>query len=98
MNLIEKHIDDSGYGQEQLAHDLLLSRSTLYRKIKAISGMSPLDFIRNVKMKKACTMLGQHKQSISEIAYSLGFTNPKYFTKCFKDEMGQTPSEYLKQN
>lgn len=43
-------------------------------------------------------MLGQHKLSISEIAYSLGFTNPKYFTKCFKDEMGQTPSEYLKQN
>lgn len=98
MNLIEEHIDDSEYGQEQLAHDLLLSRSTLYRKIKAVSGMSPLDFIRNVKMKKACTMLGQHKLSISEIAYSLGFANPKYFTKCFKDEMGQTPSEYQKQS
>lgn len=96
MNLIEKHIADSEYGQEQLAHDLLLSRSTLYRKIKAVSGMSPLDFIRNVKMKKACTMLEQHRLSVSEIAYSLGFTNPKYFTKCFKEEMGQTPSEYQK--
>ncbi len=98
MDLIEQHISDSEYGQEQLARDLLLSRSTLYRKIKAVSGMSPLDFMRNVKMKKACVMLSQHEMSISEIAYSLGFTNPKYFTKCFKEEMGQTPSEYQKQN
>lgn len=60
--------------------------------------MSPLDFIRNVKMKKACTMLEQHRLSVSEIAYSLGFTNPKYFTKCFKEEMGQTPSEYQKKS
>lgn len=98
MDLLEKHISDSEYGQEQLAQDLLLSRSTLYRKIKAVSGMSPLDFMRNVKMKKACAMLRQHEMSISEIAYSLGFTNPKYFTKCFKEEMGLTPSEYQKQN
>lgn len=96
MDLIETHISDSEYGQEQLAQDLLLSRSTLYRKIKLMTGMAPLDFIRNVKMKKACVMLSQHELSISEIAYSLGFSNPKYFTKCFKEEMGQTPSEYQK--
>lgn len=96
MDLIETHISDSEYGQEQLAQDLLLSRSTLYRKIKLMTGMSPLDFMRNVKMKKACAMLSQHELSISEIAYALGFSNPKYFTKCFKEEMGQTPSEYQK--
>lgn len=97
MAIVEQHISETDYGQEQLAHDLLLSRSTLYRKIKSESGMSPLDFIRNVKMKRACMMLDKHEQSISEIAYLLGFSNPKYFTKCFKEEMGMTPSEYLKQ-
>ncbi len=98
MRLVEEHLSDSEYGQEQLAQDLLLSRSTLYRKIKSVSGLSPLDFMHNVKMKKACVLLSRHEMSISEIAYSLGFTNPKYFTKCFKEEMGQTPSEYQKQN
>lgn len=98
LDLIEKHIRDSEYGQEQLAQDLLLSRSTLYRRIKAATDLSPQDFIRNVKMKKACDMLSRHEMSISEIAYSLGFSNPKYFTKCFKEETGQTPSEYQKQN
>ncbi len=98
LDLIEKHIGDSEYGQEQLAQDLLLSRSTLYRKIKAMTDLSPLDFIRNVKMRKACDMLSRHELSISEIAYSLGFSNPKYFTKCFKEEMGLTPSEYQRQN
>lgn len=96
MAVLEQHISETDYGQEQLARDLLLSRSTLYRKIKSESGMSPLDFIRNVKMKRACMMLDKHEQSISEIAYLLGFSNPKYFTKCFKEEMGMTPSEYLR--
>ncbi len=94
ITLLEEHIDDTEYGQEQLAQDLLLSRSTLYRKIKTVSGMSPLDFIHNVKMKKACEMLEKRELTISEIAYSLGFSSPKYFTKCFKEEMGQTPSAY----
>ena len=63
-----------------------------------MTGMSPLDFMKNVKMKKACELLNRHQMSVSEIAYALGFTSPKYFTKCFKEELGQTPTEYQKQN
>ncbi len=59
-----------------------------------MTGLTPLDFIRNIKMKRACQMLVEHKLTISEIAYTLGYTNPKYFTKCFKDEMGLTPAEF----
>lgn len=98
MDFIEQNLGNAEYGQEQLAQDLLLSRSTLYRKIKAMTGMSPLDFMKNVKMKKACELLNRHQMSVSEIAYALGFTSPKYFTKCFKEELGQTPTEYQKQN
>ncbi len=98
MDFIEQNLSNAEYGQEQLAQDLLLSRSTLYRKIKAMTGMSPLDFMKNVKMKKACELLNRHQMSVSEIAYALGFTSPKYFTKCFKEELGQTPTEYQKQN
>jgi len=57
--------------------------------------MTPLEIIRNIKLKRACAMLDQHDgKTISEIAYALGFSNPKYFTKCFKDEFGVTPTEY----
>lgn len=97
MELVEKHMNDTEYGQEQLARDMLMSRSTLYRRIKAVSGLSPIEFLRNVKMKRAEELLLQHRLSISEIAYELGFSSPKYFTKIFKEETGMTPSEYQKQ-
>ena len=97
MALIDKHIDDTDYGLDQLSQDLLMSRSTLYRKVKGISGMSPQDFMRNVKMHRAQEMLKLHELSISQIAYALGFSNPKYFTKCFKEETGMTPTEFQKQ-
>lgn len=94
---IETHLDDSDYDLQQLSDELHLSRSTLHRKIKSITGMTPLDFIRNIKMKRACMMLLERKMNVSEIAYAIGFTSPKYFSKCFKDEFGVTPSEYLQQ-
>ena len=55
---------------------------------------TPLDFVRNIKMKRACMMLLARTQTISEVAYAVGFSNPKYFTKCFKEEFGVTPTEY----
>ena len=63
-----------------------------------MTGMTPLDFVRNIKMKHACMMLLNRTQNISEIAYAIGFTSPKYFSKCFKEEFGVTPSEYLQKH
>lgn len=60
--------------------------------------MTPLDFIRNIKMKRACMMLLSGSYNISEVAYAVGFSTPKYFSRCFKDEFGITPSEYLQKH
>ncbi len=91
---ILQHLDESEFDLEKLASDMNISKSTLYRKIKSITGLTPLDFIRNIKMKHACMMLKSQGQTISEIAYALGFNNPKYFSKCFKEEFGISPTEY----
>ena len=73
-----------------------MSRSTLTRKLKSISGDTPLDFIRHIKMKHACRMLKDKQMNVSEVAAALGYYNRKYFTNCFKEEFGMTPSEYQK--
>ena len=98
IDSIEQHLEESEFDLEQLAADKNMSKSTLYRKIKSMTGMTPLDFIRNIKMKRACMMLFNRSHTISEVAYAVGFNSPKYFTRCFKDEFGVTPSEYLQKN
>ena len=91
---IEAHLEQSEFDLDQLSKEVNMSKSTLYRKIKSMTGLTPLDFVRNVKMKRACMMLSSHSVTISEVAYAVGFNNPKYFTKCFKEEFGVTPTEY----
>lgn len=91
---VNRHLDDEHYGLDALATDLNLSKSTLHRKVKALTGLTPLELIRNIRLKQACRMLARHDCSISEVAYATGFSTPKYFTKCFKEEFGVTPSEY----
>lgn len=91
---IEAHLEQAEFDQELLSKEMGMSKSTLYRKIKSVTGLTPLDFVRNVKMKRACMMLADRSRSISEVAYAVGFNNPKYFTKCFKEEFGLTPTEY----
>lgn len=98
IDSIEQHLEEAEYDLEQLSAEMSMSKSTLYRKIKSMTGMTPLDFVRNIKMKHACMMLLSRTQNISEIAYAVGFTTPKYFTKCFKEEFGVTPSEYLQKH
>lgn len=91
---IEQHLEESEFDLEILSGEMNMSKSTLYRKIKSMTGLTPLDFVRNIKMKRACMMLLARTQTISEVAYAVGFSNPKYFTKCFKEEFGVTPTEY----
>lgn len=91
---IEGNLEMPDFDLERLATDMNMSKSTLHRKIKAMTNLTPFDFIRNIKMKRACMMLLDSRMNISEVAYAVGFNNPKYFTRCFKDEFGITPSEY----
>lgn len=97
MNSINKHISDDEFDLDKLASELMISKSTLHRKIKAITGLTPLDFIRSIKMKKASELLLTHTMNISEVAYAVGYNNPKYFTTCFKEEFGKTPSQYQRE-
>ncbi|NDV57199.1 hybrid sensor histidine kinase/response regulator transcription factor [Bacteroides sp. 519] len=98
IDSIEQHLEEPEFDLEQLSSNMNMSKSTLYRKIKSMTGLTPLDFIHNIKMKRACMMLLSHQMNISEVAYAVGFNNPKYFSKRFKEEFGVTPSEYQAQN
>lgn len=98
MLCVEKHIQNPDFDIELMSSELHISRSTLTRKCKVIAGCTPLEFIRNIRLKYACALLIKNKTgSISEVAYATGFSSAKYFTKCFKEEFGMTPTEYQSQ-
>lgn len=94
--LIEKNIDKSLYNVEDLAKDLNISRVQLYRKVKAILGISISDHINNIRLEKSKELLLNSSQNISEIAYTLGFSSPNYFSTSFKNKYGVSPKEFKK--
>ena len=92
---IEKHMSDSNLGVETIGAELGLSRVQLYRKVKALTGQSPVELLRTVRLHKARRLLQDSVKNISEVAYEVGFTSPSYFAKCFRDEFGVSPSELI---
>lgn len=94
MAQIEAVYADSEYNVEKLSDTLGLSRGHLHRKIKELTGTSPVDFLRNYRLGKAARLLRQKKFTISEVAYQTGFTSPAYFSKCFKAVYHTTPTEF----
>jgi DNA-binding response OmpR family regulator len=91
--IVEKNIDDPDFSVDHLSHDLFMSRVTLYKKIVSITGKTPIEFIRIIRLKRAAQLL-EKGMNVSQTAYEVGFNNPKYFTKYFKEEFGMLPSEY----
>lgn len=71
-----------------------MSKATLYRRMKSLTGLSPTDFIKKVRLQKACDVLAGQTVSVTETAFITGFSDPKYFARCFKREFGLTPSQY----
>lgn len=94
--VVESRLSDSELSVEDLAADMHLSRVQLYRKLKTITGSSPVELLRTARLNRGYQLLLSTDKTISEVAYAVGFTAPSYFTKCFKDEFGQSPTE-LKQ-
>ena len=90
---IERNMSDSDLGVETIGAELGLSRVQLYRKVKALTGQSPVELLRTARLHKARRLLQDSGKSISEVAYEVGFTAPSYFTKCFRDEFGISPSD-----
>jgi ABC-type sugar transport system substrate-binding protein/AraC-like DNA-binding protein len=95
--VVERRLDDSDVSVEDLAADMNLSRVQLYRKVKAISGSSPVELLRTARLNRAYQLLITTDKSVSEIAYDVGFTAPSYFTKCFKETYGMLPGDARKQ-
>jgi len=92
-SIIERRMSDSDLGVEDLASDMNLSRVQLYRKVKSITGSSPVELLRTARLRRGYQLLLTTDKSISEVAYEVGFTAPSYFTKCFKEEYGQLPGD-----
>jgi len=90
---IEKNMDNTSYSVEQLSKDLYMDRTGLYRKLSAIVGQTPSEFIRSVRLKKSAQLL-QKGLPVSEVASLVGFGTTSYFTKCFQNEFGVKPSQY----
>ena len=91
---VEEKLSDDTFDFDKFADAMTSSKSTLHRKLKSLTGLSPGEFIRNIRLKHAAQMLINNKGNISEIAFSVGFNDPKYFSRCFKSEFGLTPREY----
>jgi AraC-like DNA-binding protein len=94
MAFIEENMGESDLSVGQLAKALLLSRSGLYKKLLAITGKTPVKLIRLIRLKRAAQWLEKSDRNVKEIAYMVGFSNPKYFARYFKEEFHMLPSAY----
>src|SRR5690606_1268396 len=94
MAYIEENLAEPSLNVEEIGKEIGMSRVTLYRKIKALTNQTVIEFIRGVKLKRAAQLLAQNNFNINEIAYMVGFTDVDYFRKCFKEQFGKTPKEY----
>ncbi len=95
LEAVEKRIADPEFTVEDLSRAMHMSRVALYKKLLSLTGKTPLDFIRSIRMKRAAQLLEKSRLTVSEIAYEVGFNNPKYFAKFFKKEFNVLPSEYI---
>ena len=94
--IIEEKMSDSGLNVEDLGKDMGLSRVQLYRKIKSLTNYAPNELLRMARLKRAASLLASSELTVAEIAYEVGFTSPSYFTKCYKEQFGESPTEFLK--
>lgn len=95
---IRTHIEDPMLSVEGMSKELGISRTHLYRKLKALTGQSPVDFIRMIRMKQAAYLLSTGKLSVSEVGYKVGYNTPSYFSSCFSVHFGMSPTVYIEKN
>lgn len=92
--LIEEKLGDSNLNVEDLGKDMGLSRVQLYRKIKSLTNYSPNELLRIARLKKAASLLASSDMNVAEIGYEVGFSSPSYFTKCYKEQFGESPTDF----
>ena len=94
LEYIEKNMDNTEYAVEELSRDLGMTRMNLYRKLQSITGNTPSDFIKSIRLKRAAQLLQGSRLTMAEVADRVGFSSASYFTKCFKEMFGVTPTQY----
>jgi signal transduction histidine kinase/ligand-binding sensor domain-containing protein/DNA-binding response OmpR family regulator len=94
LDIVEKNISNPDFSVEEMSRALYLSRVALYKRILSLTGQTPIEFIRSIRLKRAAQLLEKNSFTIAEIAYEVGFNNPKYFSRYFKAEFGMLPSAY----
>ena len=97
MNFMEENMSNSELTVEDIATALAMGRTVFYKKIKSIIGLSPIDFISEIRIKRAVQIFDSGEQNIAQVAFMTGFDDPKYFSRCFKKQIGITPTQYKKQ-
>lgn len=95
IKYIKSNLSDTDLKIENISTEIGMSRTPFFKKIKALTRLTPNDFIRNIRLMQAAKLLSESNTPISEIAYQVGFASPKYFRECFKKQFGKSPSEYL---
>lgn len=94
--LVEEKMRDPELNVEDLGKDMGLSRVQLYRKLKSLTNYAPNELLRQARLKKAISLLASSEMTVAEIAYEVGFSSPSYFTKCYKEQFGESPTDFLK--
>jgi YesN/AraC family two-component response regulator len=92
---VKENIENSAFGVEEFSNYFKMSRRNVLRKMKGITGLSINEYIRVVRLKESHNLLLQGNLNVSEVAYSVGFTDPKYFSNCFKKQFGKSPSDII---
>lgn len=94
MVLMEKNIDNGELVVDDLVQELAVSRSVFFKKLKTLTGLAPIEFIKEMRINRAVQLIGTGEYSMTQISYMVGINDPRYFSKCFKQKMGMTPTEY----
>lgn len=98
MEVTEQKLSDTSFDVSYLIDEMHMSHSIILKKVKALTGLSLVEFIRTMRIKKAAQIFKQDKLSVSEVGFMVGFSDPKYFSKCFTKEMGVKPTEFIRQH
>ena len=91
---VEKNIDNSDFIVDDLAASVAMSRTVFFKKLKSLTGLAPIEFIRDIKIKHAAKLIASQQYTIKEVSFMIGIADTKYFTQCFKNVYNMTPSEY----
>lgn len=93
-NFMERNIDNGELVVDDLVHEMAVSRSVFFKKLKSLTGFAPIEFIKEMRVKRAAQLIETGEFNMTQISYMVGINDPRYFSKCFKQRFGMTPTEY----